>query len=486
MTHDTKALGDRFLADLANVEEPIAKSTIHSYRSMMNRLASECPTLPCSPRAFKCYLEGTGGKVALRTAQRRYDAANRFFKSESVRNLGIRNLCDSVARPRETAVMEARETGQEAAAAPVPSASPAAATPPAVVPAAQVPVEANQPVVDRKEVELETELSNRGARVQAPKKGKAAPPSEVVSTREKVDEHLEIIRKDKDLKANTLANYRRSLHRFAAVVPTLPPDPDEIEDQIRAVLGDPEEYKTSTRRQRYIALNQFFTSKIGRKLGLRDLLQDIPIPKKGESRIVILSQEELKLLVNAVETDQERALVYLLIHTGIRIGETKGMKVSHIKNDELTVTGKTGPRGVTLQPEMERMLRDLANAAGDIWWDDDGALSLDQIEYRYQKVAKRAGISELALTRSGTPLPPPGCAMVVACPSCRRSWVTNICPPPRSTCISSMMTSAWPRASTLQPHQWAFSKVQGISWIMRQEPTGFPATATLETSPAFS
>ena len=172
----------------------------------------------------------------------------------------------------------------------------------------------------------------------------------------------------------------------------LPPDEDEIDDQIRVTLGYPDDYATSTRRQRYISLSRLFKSKIGRELGLADLLNDIPIPAKGKPRVVVLTAEEVDALVNAVETPQERALVYLLLHTGIRIGEVVGLKVSDIVDGELTVDGKTGPRPVTLQPEMEQMLRDLANEDGNIWWDDDGPLSLGQIEYRYRKIAKRAGI----------------------------------------------------------------------------------------------
>ena len=231
--------------------------------------------------------------------------------------------------------------------------------------------------------------------VARPRKSELQQITEAMATREAVEIHLEIIRQDKDLSVNTLKNYRRALHRFADVVPTLPPDAGEIDDQIRVALGDPEEYANSTRRQRYIAMNQFFRSKTGREFELEDLLKDIPIPKKGEPRIVVLSPEELDALVNAAETPQERALVYLLLHTGIRIGEVEGLKVSDIVNGELTVTGKTGRRQVTLQPQMEKMLRDLANANGDIWWDDNGQLSLGQIEYRYRKIAIRAGISEL-------------------------------------------------------------------------------------------
>ena len=246
-----------------------------------------------------------------------------------------------------------------------------------------------------KEVERETQIPNRCAQVKRPRKSDVPLPPVVFATGEVADRHLEIIRQDDDLSVSTLNNYRRALYRFADVVPTLPPDEDEIDDQIRVTLGDPDDYATSTRRQRYIALSRLFKSKIGRDLGLADLLNDIPIPAKGKPRVVVLTAEEVDALVNAVETPQERVLVYLLLDTGIRIGEVEGLKVADIVDGELTVDGKSGERQVTLQPEMEQMMRDLANEFGDIWWDKDGALSLGQLEYRYRKIAKRAGLRYL-------------------------------------------------------------------------------------------
>ncbi len=305
--------------------------TSASYRKRKANLGRLVKASPTFPVKPEAVEEALGDPtISANVRIQRYDHINAFLKSPEVQALGFPNPCDQVERSPKSGMQQIRVVQQAV---------------------------------------------------------------EAKSTREVADRHLEIIRQDDNLSVSTLQNYRRALYRFADVAPTLPPDAGEIEDQIRVALGDPEDYATATRRQRYIALSRLFKSKIGRELGLTNLLDDIPIPPKGNPRIVVLTAKEVDALINAVETDQERALVYLLLHTGIRIGEVEGMKVADIVNGELTVDGKTGPRPVTLQPEMERILRDLANPDGDIWWDDEGALSIGKLEYRYHKIAKRAGVS---------------------------------------------------------------------------------------------
>ena len=113
MSHETKPLGDRFLADLANAEEPLSQSSIDGYRSLMRRLASKCPKFPVSFPAFKRYLDDTG-KATLETMRRRYDFANRFFNSELVHDLGIPNPCDRIARPGKIVITAVQKPGHHA------------------------------------------------------------------------------------------------------------------------------------------------------------------------------------------------------------------------------------------------------------------------------------------------------------------------------------------------------------------------------------
>ena len=66
---------------------------------------------------------------------------------------------------------------------------------------------------------------NPSDQVQRPRKGKQQQiTTEAIFTRGVADRHLEIIRQDDNLSVSTLQNYRRTMYRFADVVPTLPPD----------------------------------------------------------------------------------------------------------------------------------------------------------------------------------------------------------------------------------------------------------------------
>lgn len=150
MSHETKPLANQFLVDPANAEEPVGASTMEGYRSLGRRLPRFCPRLPVSMMAFKRFLDDAG-KGTLGTVRRRYDFANRFFKSELVQGLGIPNPCDRIARPGKIVIAAVRETGQDAGGAASPAtAAPAAVPQPAVeAKTAEVPVAATQEVVDR-------------------------------------------------------------------------------------------------------------------------------------------------------------------------------------------------------------------------------------------------------------------------------------------------------------------------------------------------
>ena len=279
MSHETKSLGDRFLADLANAEEPLSQSSIDGYRSLMRRLASRCPKFPVRFPAFKRYLDDTG-KATLETMRRRYDFANRFFNSEPVRDLGIPNPCDRIARPGKIVITAVQETGQGAGGvAPLASAAPvapAAATLTAFgTPPVEGPVVATQPVVDR---------------------------------------YLELCRLN-DASVNTIKTYARILGLLVEISPTLPPSVD----QIYFVLGDPEDYKPNTRRQRYAVLHALFNSGTYLALSLPDPLNGVPRPAKERTRKRKFNDAEIAALLKTGD-DQDEAFVKLGLDAGPRVG----------------------------------------------------------------------------------------------------------------------------------------------------------------------
>ena len=357
MSHETKPLGDRFLADLANAEEPLSQSSMDGYRSLMKRLASKCPKFPVSIPAFKRYLDDTG-KAKLETMRRRYDFANRFFNSELIRDLGIPNPCDRVARPGKIVITAVEKPGQDADG----PAAPAAAVP--VDPDALDPVPA-------------TTLQPAG--------------TSMVSTRENVDRYLELCRRNGASK-NTIKTYRPILNLLVEASPTLPPSVD----QIYSVLGDPDELKRNTRRHRYAVLHAFVNSGTYLVLSLPDPLQGVPRPAKDRTKKRKFTGAEIAALLDTGDA-QELAFVRLGLDAGPRVGEAASITVDCIEDDELTVDGKNGVRKIPISRPMSEELRALANERGEIFYDERGRLDADQLAERFREHAKRAGIAGLQI-----------------------------------------------------------------------------------------
>ena len=346
MAHSTRDLLDRFLEDLANADPKPSKGSMYGYRSLAKRFATHCPKAPVPMTGMKKYLDDTG-EATLNTVRRRYDFANRFFNTEAVQGLGLPNPCDLIARPGKivtSTIRMRRERVRTGAATPAP--------------ADVEPVDEIQPEA-----------------------------SALVSTQEVVDRYMER-RRLKSLAKATLDNYAYVLGMLADVSPTLP----ETEDDVYEVMGDPEYYKNGTRRQRYAALSAFHNSPIYKALGIPNPLTGVERPPKKATRKRTFDDEEIDALL-AVATPQEAAFIRFGLDAGPRVGEATSITIGAIKDDEVEVKGKSDLRTIPIHLEIAVELRSLANAAGEIWYDERGRLNAEQLAKRFQQHAERAGIT---------------------------------------------------------------------------------------------
>ena len=91
----------------------------------------------------------------------------------------------------------------------------------------------------------------------------------------------------------------------------------------------------------------------------------VAIPPKRRRRLPrTLSSAEIHCLFPILRQARDRALVSLLLDTGIRIGEAVGLETGDIGLDSIVVEGKTGQREVPLSPSVRRQLLEIA---GDRW-----------------------------------------------------------------------------------------------------------------------
>lgn len=140
------------------------------------------------------------------------------------------------------------------------------------------------------------------------------------------------------------------------------------------------------------------------------LTENNPFAKVEKPRLMptakpALSPEEVQALLNACEGKdwrrmRDKALILLLLDTGLRIHEAHALTVGDAKQERLLIRGKGGKqRLVFLSPEVRLALRKYLNACpyplnddSPLWWGTYGALTLWGILEVIQKIGKRAGL----------------------------------------------------------------------------------------------
>ena len=118
-----------------------------------------------------------------------------------------------------------------------------------------------------------------------------------------------------------------------------------------------------------------------------------------------LTPEEVDAILNACAGKEwtrlrDRALILLLLDTGLRIHEAHALTVEDATRDTLLIKGKGGKqRVVFLSHEVRLAIRRYLNACpfaptGDapLWWGERGALTLHGLLEAIQKIGKRAGL----------------------------------------------------------------------------------------------
>lgn len=119
----------------------------------------------------------------------------------------------------------------------------------------------------------------------------------------------------------------------------------------------------------------------------------------------VLTPDEMQALLRACEGThwlrlRDRALILLLLDTGLRIHEAHALTVADAKQERLFIRGKGGKqRLVFLSPEVRIALHKYLKSCpfpvqedSPLWWGRYGALTLNGLLEVIQKVGNRAGL----------------------------------------------------------------------------------------------
>lgn len=167
-------------------------------------------------------------------------------------------------------------------------------------------------------------------------------------------------RKARNLSPQSIGWYQRLLKVFSRAHPFLPEDPETIEGFLGALNASDE-----TKHNYFRALRAFYRWRSrrhgwrSRRHRLPNPMEDVGAPKRRKKQPYSLTMAELGWLLAVPQTPRNRALIWLLVDTGVRVSEAVNLVREDIQEETIIVSGKTGEREVPISPETGDMLLDL-------------------------------------------------------------------------------------------------------------------------------
>jgi len=151
----------------------------------------------------------------------------------------------------------------------------------------------------------------------------------------------------------TIQWYRHKLHAFAEVYPRLPEEPGPIQSYLANLKGSPE-----TKHAHFRTLRAFFNLICSWHDTYNPMLK-VFAPRCPKKVMATLEPHELLHLLSSVTTLKNKAIIALLIDTGMRSGELAGLRKQDTRQNTVTVCGKCGERQIPISDEVSTLLQAL-------------------------------------------------------------------------------------------------------------------------------
>lgn len=194
------------------------------------------------------------------------------------------------------------------------------------------------------------------------------------------------------LSTATIEWYNAKLAHFALSYPKLPKTPDAIDKFLTTIPGEQNAHGY------YRALKAFyrFLKKRYQVINPIDLviLKD---PNNRKTDKPTLEVNQLFSILQAAKTLRDRAILTLLIDTGMRAGELASLKRQYILPQEVKVFGKTGWRNIPISEETRRLLLVLISQDGKdeyVFHGERGPLGRDGVYRVVSRYMSQVGIDK--------------------------------------------------------------------------------------------
>jgi integrase/recombinase XerD len=213
-------------------------------------------------------------------------------------------------------------------------------------------------------------------------------PKSSINTAEAIGQFLDY-NKAAGLQPYSIQSYGQALNPFARELPTLPTTQQEIE----GFLGN--KPSGATRLWVYKVLTVFYRF-ASKRFGVPNIMAKIAKPRVKPKEPDSLTKNQAKMLLDAIETDRERGLVYLYLGQGLRLSEAVRLDVHDVGDDLLRIEGKERQESMPLLAEVRAALLKVIGNRGynePVFIGQRGRLGRDMAELIVKRLFRRAGVN---------------------------------------------------------------------------------------------
>ena len=187
------------------------------------------------------------------------------------------------------------------------------------------------------------------------------------------------------LSPKTIEGYKWALNRMLCRHEYLPTTPGEM----KKLLSDPEQ-ATETRHDLWRCYRTFFAWVAREGIGI-DPMETVVAPRVRRRFPRTLSEGEIAQLFDAAQNRRDRAIIGLLLDTGMRVAELATLTWQKVSNTGVEIHGKTGSRFVPLSEQSKELMEGLGDGH-HIWTGLQGPLTVYGVQQAVRRTMYRARI----------------------------------------------------------------------------------------------
>lgn len=179
---------------------------------------------------------------------------------------------------------------------------------------------------------------------------------------------------------------RYTLGKLVAAYEELPTTPEAVE----LVLAGLDGVSDRTRFDVWSAMRWFYRWAAAR-LNVVDAAAVVDRPLRRPKLVRTLTEAEVDRLLQSRLSRRDRALLQLLLDTGMRIGEAGSLTWDVVGSSTVRVFGKTGAREVPISPTTARALLGLGDGR-ILWAGTRGPMGVRSLQQVVKRALSRAGL----------------------------------------------------------------------------------------------